>query len=171
MVWRQFTPKTFLLAPPMRDIEGLEPYTIRIVGERTLMVERDTELGQVRDIVEAKAPLTNSQLVNSDFLSALSRALEIGLVQWSAKEIEGDGAVIWQVVGKDGKCRGGSAFICNNRQVVASQVVKDDGRFEVPFRARASDRVELRVGDTLNCNEGRFISSWVVPEVEPGRLL
>ena len=74
------------------------------------MVERDTELEQVRDIVEAQAPITNSQLVNSDFLSALSRALEIGLVQWSAKEIEGDGAVIWQVVGKDSKCRGRQRF-------------------------------------------------------------
>ncbi len=135
------------------------------------MVERNTELEQVLDIVEAPVPLTDSQLVNPDFLSALSRALEIGLVQWSAKEIEGDGSVIWQVVGKDRKCRGGSAFICNNRQVVASQVVKDNGRFDLPFRARASDRVELRVGDTLNCIEGRFVSSWVVPEVEPGRLL
>ncbi len=135
------------------------------------MVERNTELEQVLDIVEAPVPLSDSQLVNPDFLSALSRALEIGLVQWSAKEIEGDGSVIWQVIGKDRKCRGGSAFICNNREVVASQLVKDNGRFDVPFRARASDRVELRVGDTLNCNEGRFISSWVVPEVEPGRLL
>ena len=134
------------------------------------MVERNTELEQVRDI-EAPPPLSDSQLVNPDFLSALSRALEIGLVQWSAKEIESDGSVIWQVVGQDRKCQGGSAFICNNRQVVASQVVKDDGRFEVPFRAKASDRVELRVGDTLNCIEGRFISSWVVPEIEPGRLL
>ena len=135
------------------------------------MVERITGLEQVRDIVEAQAPRTDSQLVNPDYLSVLSRALEIGLVQWPAKEIEGDGSVIWQVVGKDRKCRGGSAYICNNRQVVASQVVKDDGRFDLPFRARASDRVELRVGDTLNCIEGRFISSWVVPEVEPGRLL
>ena len=135
------------------------------------MVERYTELEQVRQIVEAQEPLTDSQLANPDYLSALSRALEIGLVQWSAKEIEGDGAVIWQVVGKDRRCRGGSAYICNNRQVVASQVVKDDGRFDVTFRARASDRVELRVGDTPNCLEGRFISSWVVPEVEPGRLL
>ena len=135
------------------------------------MVERITGLEQVREIVDAQAPRTDSQLANPDYLSALSRALEIGLVQWSAKEIEGDGSVIWQVVGKDRKCRGGSAFICNNRQVVASQVVKDDGRFDLPFRARASDRVELRVGDTLNCIEGRFISSWVVPEVEPGRLL
>ena len=113
------------------------------------MVERNTELEQVRDIVEAQAPVTDSQLANPDFLSALSRALEIGLVQWSAKEIEGDGAVMWQAVGKDRKCRSGSAFICNNRQVVASQVVKENGRFDVPFRARASDRVELRVGDTL----------------------
>lgn len=135
------------------------------------MVERNTELEQVLDIVEAPAPLTDSQLANPDFLSALSRALEIGLVQWSAKEIEGDGTVIWQVVGKDRKCRSGSAFICNNRQVVASQVVKDNGRFDVSFRARASDRVELRVGDSLDCDEGRFLSSWVVPEVEPGRLL
>ena len=135
------------------------------------MVERIIELEQVLDIVEAPVPLTDSQLANPDFLSALSRALEIGLVQWSAKEIEGDGTVIWQVVGKDRKCRSGSAFICNNWQVVASQVVKDNGRFDVSFRARASDRVELRVGDSLDCNEGRFISSWVVPEVEPGRLL
>ena len=135
------------------------------------MVERNTELEQVLDIVEAPAPLTDSQLANPDFLSALSRALEIGLVQWSAKEIEGDGTVIWQVVGKDRKCHSGSAFICNNRQVVASQVVKDNGRFDVSFRARASDRVELRVGDSLDCDEGRFLSSWVVPEVEPGRLL
>ena len=135
------------------------------------MVERNTELEQVLDIVEAPTPLTDTQLANPDFLSALSRALEIGLVQWSAKEIEGDGTVIWQVVGKDRKCHSGSAFICNNRQVVASQVVKDNGRFDVSFRARASDRVELRVGDSLDCDEGRFISSWVVPEVEPGRLL
>jgi hypothetical protein len=135
------------------------------------MVERFTELEQVLDIVEEPAPRTDSQLANPDFISALSRALEIGLVQWSAKEIEGDGTVIWQVVGKDRKCRSGSAFICNNRQVVASQVVKDNGRFDVSFRARASDRVELRVGDSLDCDEGRFISSWVVPEVDPGRLL
>ena len=135
------------------------------------MVERHVELEQVRDIMEPRATLTDSQLVHPDFLSALTRALEIGLVQWSPREIEGDGTVIWQVVGKDRKCRGGSAFICNNRQVVASQVVKEDGRFDLAFRARASDRVELRVGDTLNCEDGRFISSWVVPEVEPGRLL
>lgn len=129
------------------------------------MVEINTELEQGRDIVEAQAPLTDSQLVTPDFLSALSRAVELGLMQWSAKEIEGDGTVIWQVVGKDRKCRGRSAFISNNKQVVASQLVKDNGRFDLLFRARGSDRVELWVGDTLSCNEGRFISSWVVPEI------
>ena len=109
------------------------------------MVDRNTELEQVLDIVEAPAPLTDSQLANPDFLSALSRALEIGLVQWSAKEIEGDGTVIWQVVGKDRKCRSGSAFICNNRQVVASQVVKDNGYTQISDSSVVEEAVKQAV--------------------------